>query len=65
MTRYESYFVDYDFIPLMIQQNYLDAVKRGNAKDSTKQVEQMVLAADAVCDSDIVSDYVRGKGAYC
>mmetsp|Transcript_12922 Transcript_12922/g.23961 ORF Transcript_12922/g.23961 Transcript_12922/m.23961 type:complete len:823 (+) Transcript_12922:176-2644(+) len=56
--RFQAYFIDYDLIPLMIQDNYVTACKMGNRDDSLERISQ---AADAVCDADVVSKSVRSK----
>jgi len=55
--RYEAYFVDYQLIPLLVQQNYLDAVKSSNS--SKDKVETMAAAASALADADLVNTVLR------
>jgi len=56
--RNDAFFVDYDLIPLMIAQNYPSAVSSSHTDERSKML-RVSLAADAVCDSDVVSSLVR------
>jgi len=58
-ARYNAFFVDYDLIPLMIQENYPNAViSDGSPSDSLKC---LAAAADATTDCDIIMQQIRGR----
>jgi replication factor C subunit 1 len=58
--RNESFFIDYDMIPLMISQNYVSAIQASRThRDDMVKMEKLAQAADAVCDSDVIARYVR------
>lgn len=62
--RYDSYFIDYSLVPLLIQENYIDAAKgSGYLKqiDEITRLEKLSLAADAVSDMDIVGPGKMGQ----
>jgi replication factor C subunit 1 len=55
--RYDSFFIDYSLVPLLVQENYIDAGKgsgyiRGLPEGD--RMEKLSMAADAVSDMDIV-----------
>ncbi len=62
--RYNSFFIDYSLVPLLIQQNYVDSSKSGIFRnpqmDDIQKMEQLSLAADAVSDLDMVGSKIRG-----
>jgi len=65
--RYNSFFVDYSLIPLMIQQNYIKSYTGGQAYRSsgTNEVAKLELlsrAADAVADMELSEAGIRGLG---
>jgi len=62
--RYDGFFVDYDLIPLLIQQHYPSAVQastRTGGKNHQEALQSLLDAAEAACDADIVQNYIRGK----
>lgn len=56
--RTEMYFVDYDLMPLMVQENYITSV-RSNKSDQELQLEQLSKASEYISESDLLSNYVR------
>jgi replication factor C subunit 1 len=61
--RYNSFFIDYSLLPLLIQQNYIDASKGGifkkpNLSDEAK-MDLLSVAADAVSDMDLAGSSIR------
>lgn len=62
-ARLELFYVDYDMIPLLVQQAYPSVVDRTAAPDIAK-INRCTKAADAVSDADIYSDYVRSRQAW-
>lgn len=63
--RYNSFFIDYSLVPLLIQQNYVDASKSGVFRnpqlDDLKKLEMLSQASDAVSDVDMVGSLIRGQ----
>lgn len=63
--RYNSFFIDYSLVPLLIQQNYIDSSKSGIFKDPNvdelAKMEALSKAADAVSDVDLVGAKIRGQ----
>ncbi|CAM9482846.1 unnamed protein product [Chrysoparadoxa australica] len=55
--RTDAFFVDYNIMPLFVQQNYLNSLRMS---DRDTQVDRMTQAADAVSDADLVAAMVRG-----
>ena len=61
-ARFDAYFVNYDLIPLLIQQFYPSTIQSNAGKLGThKTLENLSKAADAVCDADIATKYVRAR----
>lgn len=57
-ARNEAFFVDYDLMPLMVQENYIQSLMN-NKSSSDEKLELAALAADFIADSDIANRYVR------
>jgi replication factor C subunit 1 len=58
--RLDMFFIDYDFVPLLVQENYLGAMDRtfrGGAND----VARMASAANYIAIGDIVNKRVRSQ----
>ena len=56
--RNEAYFVDYDLMPLMVQENYMSSIL--NKKCSLDEKSELAyLAADYISESDLLNKYVR------
>jgi hypothetical protein len=55
--RFNSFFIDYSLIPLLIQQNYIESSKFGVLKDTNlsedQKLERLSEAADAVSDMEL------------
>ncbi len=70
--RMGLYFLDYQLVPLFIQENYLsttpDSARIGGGGDPRKQLactlESMSKAADSFSDSDLVEEAVRHSQAW-
>ena len=60
-ARSDLFFVDYDMIPLYVQQAYLNAVGNG---PEMERMQRTAKAAACISDGDIFSDYVRSKQAW-
>lgn len=62
--RYNAFFVDYSLIPLLVQENYVDAAKNGIYRnphiDDAAKMEALARAADASSDMDLVGTSIRG-----
>ena len=50
------FFIDYNLIPLLIQENYLDSMARNT---NMRTLEKMAQAADFISTGDILSHKVR------
>jgi hypothetical protein len=48
----DLFFIDYDFIPLLVQENYLTAM---GERKTLEDIEQMATAADYISLGDDVS----------
>lgn len=59
--RYDAYFVDYSLVPLLLQENYISAI-RGNKKieRASDQLARIEAAAEAFSDSDLIGKMIRG-----
>ncbi|TMW67474.1 hypothetical protein Poli38472_011094 [Pythium oligandrum] len=57
-ARNEAYFVDYDLMPLMVQENYIRSVMSHYDK-SGDNLQAICNAADFIAESDIANTYVR------
>lgn len=57
-TRNEAYFVDYDLMPLMVQENYIQSIMN-NKNTSDEKLECAMHAAEFISESDLVNNYVR------
>lgn len=61
--RYNSFFIDYSLMPLLIQQNYVDSAKSGifsMQMNDIRKMEQLALAADTVSELDLIESKIRG-----
>lgn len=61
--RMDLFYVDYDLIPLTVQQMYVSAADSSPAGDMNK-LARISRAADSISQGDIFSDYVRSKQAW-
>ena len=64
--RYNSFFVDYSLIPLMIQQNYIKsysagAIYRSTAVSEVDKLTFLANAADAVADMELAEAGIRSN----
>uniref|UniRef100_K3WVL0 Replication factor C subunit 1 n=1 Tax=Globisporangium ultimum (strain ATCC 200006 / CBS 805.95 / DAOM BR144) TaxID=431595 RepID=K3WVL0_GLOUD len=59
-ARNEAYFVDYDFMPLMVQENYIQSIMN-NRNTSDEKLEAAMNASQFIAESDLVSNYVRAE----
>jgi replication factor C subunit 1 len=63
--RYNSFFIDYSLVPLLIQHNYVDSSKSGIFKnpafDDGKKMDLLSLASDSVSDMDVIGGMIRGQ----
>ncbi len=64
LERYDSFFIDYSLVPLLVQENYIDAAKGSKSLrilDEATRMEKLSEAADAVSDFDIVGPGRMGQ----
>jgi replication factor C subunit 1 len=65
--RFQGFFIDYSLMPLLIQENYIDAAKNGIIRnphiDDVRKMEILSQAADAVSDMELMGHAVRGNGS--
>uniref|UniRef100_A0AAV1UCY4 Replication factor C subunit 1 n=1 Tax=Peronospora matthiolae TaxID=2874970 RepID=A0AAV1UCY4_9STRA len=57
-ARNEAYFVDYDLMPLMVQENYIQSIMN-NRTSSDENLEAAMHASEFISESDLLSTYVR------
>lgn len=62
--RYNSFFVDYDLIPLLVQQAMPQSVQTPRGEAPTSKLARMADAADAIALSDVMSNCVRMRGQW-
>jgi len=55
----DLYFIDYDLIPLLIQENYLSTFPSQNYKSKEDELESISLAADCISESDVLDKKIR------
>ena len=55
----DLYFIDYDLIPLLIQENYLSTFPPQNFKSKKEELENISLAADLISESDDIDKKIR------
>ena len=60
-ARCDLFFVDYDMVPLYVQQAYLTAL--GTSPD-LERMTRAAKAAACISDGDIITDYIRSKQAW-
>lgn len=60
--RTSLFFVDYDLIPLIYQENYISSMRKSDLK--TQDVIDMADAAASIAESDIVSNVMRRSGEW-
>jgi len=61
--RYNSFFVEYSLIPLMVQQNYIKSYVGGGvykAASDANKLELLSKASDAVADMELAEAGIRG-----
>ncbi|EER12026.1 replication factor C subunit, putative [Perkinsus marinus ATCC 50983] len=57
--RSDMYYVDYDLIPLLMQQNYIKCVENVVGPASTRALAGIAKAADLMSEADMISTAVR------
>ncbi|EAR83422.1 BRCT domain protein (macronuclear) [Tetrahymena thermophila SB210] len=68
--RIELFFIDYDLIPLLVHQNYLDTIKpredasknKKNDNFNVKELQNLVDATSSIAQSDLLSKSIRQSG---
>ncbi|KAL4508550.1 hypothetical protein ABPG72_003854 [Tetrahymena utriculariae] len=68
--RLELFFIDYDLIPLLVHQNYLDTIKpredksknQKNDNFSVEELQNLVNATSSIAESDLLSKSIRQSG---
>jgi len=58
--RMDMFFIDYDFVPLLVQENYLSAMEK-NFRGSLKDVERLANASAFISFGDEINKRVRGN----
>lgn len=53
----ECFFIDSDFVPLMIHENYLSSMKKGKLKN--KEFHKLVMANDGFVLADLLDSRIR------
>jgi replication factor C subunit 1 len=63
--RYNSFFIDYSLLPLLVQQNYIDSSQSGifriPGKDAADKLDMLSKAADSVSEMELLGAQVRGN----
>lgn len=65
--RYNSFFIDYSLVPLLIQQNYIESVKTGIFRSQLSDCDKMDMlakAADSVSDINLIEAKVSGMDGH-
>jgi len=60
--KLDLFFIDYDLIPLMIQENYLGSNPPNNA--SLIDLNRVAFAADLISTGDVLNQAIRGRGEW-
>ena len=60
--RYGSFFVDYDMVPLLVQQALPQSVQSVPGETPTSRLTRMADGLDAVVAGDLMSNVVRSRG---
>lgn len=58
--KIELYFNDHDFVPLMIQENYLNVQPSGGG-DNKDRLKKTLAAAESISDGDLVDKMIHGS----
>lgn len=66
--RYNSFFIDYSLVPLLVQENYIDAAKNGIFRspllDDSNKLEKLAQAAHAVSDMELAGARIMGENQH-
>ncbi|TDH72328.1 hypothetical protein CCR75_002662 [Bremia lactucae] len=57
-ARNEAYFVDYDLMPLMVQENYIQSIMN-NRRSADENLRAAMYASEFISESDLLSSYIR------
>ena len=57
----DLYFIDYDLIPLLIQENYLSTFPSQNFKSKKEELESISIASDLISESDVIDKRIRSQ----
>merc|ERR550534_3166540 len=57
----ELFFMDYSFIPLFLQENYLITNPAKGSGNKLKTLELMSQTADLIADSNLIEKQIRGN----
>lgn len=64
-TRQNYFFVDYDIVPLLVQQCIPDAITKPPApEDPAKAIQRLSAALDCAADADVFSEAVRSRQSW-
>lgn len=58
--KIELYFNDHDFVPLMVQENYLNVNPSGGLSDK-ERLKRTLQAAESISDGDLVDKMIHGS----
>jgi replication factor C subunit 1 len=63
--RYNSFYIDYSLVPLLVQQNYIDSAKSGVFRNlhltDLEKMEALSKSSSAVSDMDLFGSALRGQ----
>lgn len=62
--RYGAFFVDYDMVPLLVQQALPQSVQTPRGEAPTSKLARMADGLDAVVAGDLLSNCVRSRGQW-
>ena len=68
--KIDLFFIDYDLIPLLIQENYLSSIRKDdysnkkNDTDISNSLEKLAQAASSIAQGDIISKVIRNQGEW-
>lgn len=60
----ELFFVDYDLVPLLLQQNYVPSLSGQRDLSSAAAVSRAAYAAQAFADADVLGSRLRSQGQW-
>ena len=64
MERFNAYFVDYSFVPLLVAQHYLTSINNNQRVAHADRLDAAARASEALSDAEVVTAMIQGADSH-